>query len=66
MTNDNQPACTTCRFREADPQHIGWGGCKRYPPTILPGIENATMQFIPYVGPSDWCGEYLPVERMLS
>lgn len=65
MKDPNQ-SCTTCVHRDPSPTQIGFGGCHRLPPVLLPDGRGGATQFWPFVGPQDWCGEFKPTYASMS
>lgn len=62
--------CETCRFRNPDlrEEYKLNGSCRRFPPQVSqwthPDYSGPQYdQHWPYVGPSDWCGEYAAKEQ---
>lgn len=60
----NGEACGSCRFFKDnhDSKRGRAGDCLRYPPTVVPvrypNGELCHQHLTPYMGASQWCGEY--------
>lgn len=55
--------CHTCRHwrpRESGAGEVGWGQCRRLPPTMPPLHEEGLVHVgvWPYTQALDWCGEW--------
>ena len=54
--------CRQCRFLQLDHARNEAGYCRRYPPVLIGGDDEAMFCF-PIVAVDEWCGEFKAVSQ---